>query len=44
MTAKRICLSGEVDGTGVLYAVMLPGREILEVRSNLDVAMRRAIA
>jgi ADP-ribosylglycohydrolase len=39
MTEKRICLSGEIDQTGVLYAIMLPGREVVEVRQNLDVAI-----
>ena len=28
---KRICLSGEVDRTGVLYAIELPQRRILSV-------------
>ena len=43
MTEKRICLSGEIDQTGVLYAINLPAREIVEVRPNLEVATRPSV-
>jgi hypothetical protein len=40
---KRICLSGEVDATGVLYAVILPGRVIIEVRPDRSIVARAAL-
>lgn len=41
VTENRICLSGEIDSTGILYAAVLPGREILEVGPDLAIAVRR---
>jgi ADP-ribosylglycohydrolase len=38
MTEKRICLSGELDGTGILYAIELPHRRVLKVGADLQVA------
>lgn len=35
---KRICLSGEVDSSGKLYAVVLPARRYFEVDSKLQVS------
>ena len=35
---NRICLSGEVDSSGKLYAVVLPGRRYLEVDQKLQVS------
>ncbi len=37
MTPRRICLSGEVDATGRLFAVELPSRRVFEVSEALTV-------
>jgi len=37
MTAKRICLSAEIDSTGILYAIVLPRREVVRVTPDLAV-------
>ena len=40
ITPTRICLSGELDQTGVLYAVELPSRRIWRVDPDLTVTIR----
>ncbi len=41
LTPNRICLSGEIDQTGRLFAVELPSRQIFVVGPSLDVTPRR---
>lgn len=40
LTPTRICLSGEVDRTGVLYAIELPSRRIWRVDPDLTVTIQ----
>ncbi len=43
-TPTRICLSGEVDHSGRLFAVELPSRRVFEVDPALTVTVRPALA
>jgi hypothetical protein len=43
-TPTRICLSGEVDHSGRLFAVELPSRRVFEVDRALTVTVRPALA
>jgi ADP-ribosylglycohydrolase len=43
-TPTRICLSGEVDRTGELFAVELPGRRLWRVGPDLSVISSRGLA
>ena len=42
LTPTRICLSGEVDQSGVLYAIELPSRRIWSVDASGTVSVRCA--
>ncbi len=43
-TPTRICLSGEVDRSGVLHAVQLPGRRLWRVDPDLSVSNQKVLA